>query len=209
MKIYISHTQATKYYTASNVLREGTEVWGMWSMYQIQTMVSFFGILRRKKYKHSYIDCKALGRPYCETKENRTWHSLLTYSMQHSPSSEADWFSASQEIPRIIGTPRFITAFSSSYPEPDDSIPWPPHPTFWRSILILSSHLLLGLLSGLFPSCFSTKTLYTSLLSPTCAICPAHLILLDFITRIIFWWAVLIIKPLYAVFYPPLLPRSS
>jgi len=27
---------------------------------------------------------------------------LLTYSIQHSPSWEADWFSASQEIPRIL-----------------------------------------------------------------------------------------------------------
>ena len=36
-----------------------------------------------------------------------------------------------------------------------------PHPTFWRSILILSTHLLLGLPIGLFPSGFPTKTLYT------------------------------------------------
>ena len=31
------------------------------------------------------------------------------------------------------------------YPEPDQSSPYPPHPTSWRSILILSSHLRLGL----------------------------------------------------------------
>ena len=37
----------------------------------------------------------------------------------------------------------------------------PPHPTSWRSILILSSHLQLGLPSGLFPPDFPTKTLYT------------------------------------------------
>jgi len=42
----------------------------------------------------------------------------------------------------------------------------PPHPTSWRSILILSSHLHLGLPSGLFPSGFPTKTLYTLLLYP-------------------------------------------
>ena len=67
------------------------------------------------------------------------------------------------------------------YPEPARSSPYPPHPNSWRSILILSSHLRLGLPNGLFPTDFSTKTLYTPLLSPIRATCPAHLILLDFI----------------------------
>ena len=54
------------------------------------------------------------------------------------------------------------------YPEPARSSLNPPHPTSWRSILILSSHLDLGLPGGLFPSGFPTKTLYTPL-SPICA----------------------------------------
>ena len=72
------------------------------------------------------------------------------------------------------------------YPEPARSSPYPPiHPTSWRSILILSSHISLGLPSGLFPLSFLTKTLYTPLLSPIRATCPAYLIILDFITRTI------------------------
>jgi hypothetical protein len=36
----------------------------------------------------------------------------------------------------------------------------------WRSILIISSHLLLSLPSDLFPSGYPAKTLYAALLSP-------------------------------------------
>jgi len=43
-----------------------------------------------------------------------------------------------------------------------------------------------GFLVVSFPSVFPTETLYTPLFSPTRATCPAHLILLDFITRTIF-----------------------
>ena len=62
----------------------------------------------------------------------------------------------------------------------------PPHPTSWRSILILSFHLSLGLPSGLFPSSFLTKTLYTPLIYPTRDLCPAHLIHHCLVTRVIF-----------------------
>jgi len=48
-----------------------------------------------------------------------------------------------------------------------------------RSNLVLSSHLLQGLPSGLFPSDFPTKTTYTPLISPIRSTCPAHLFLLD------------------------------
>ena len=109
--------------------------------------------------------------------------------MVQSPSWEANWFAASQEIPRISRNPKVHSAhtnihhLSLSWASPIQSIY--PHPTSWRSILILYTHLCLGLPSGLFPSGFPTKTLYITLYSPIRATCPAQRILLDFITRTI------------------------
>jgi hypothetical protein len=71
------------------------------------------------------------------------------------------------------------------YPEPGESTPHPPQPIYLRSILIPSSHLRLGLPSGLFPSGFHTKTVHTFLPSPMRATYPTHLILLDLICLII------------------------
>jgi len=48
-------------------------------------------------------------------------------------------------------------------------------PSTHRSILILSTHLSLGLPSGLFPFCFPTKTLYNPLLHRSIIILPTHL----------------------------------
>ena len=95
-----------------------------------------------------------------------------------------------KKLSAFYGTRRFITAFkrarhlSLSWASSIQSIT--PHPTSWRPIFILSSHLRLGLPSGLFPSVFPTKTLYTRLCSPLRSTCPSHLILLNFINRTIF-----------------------
>ena len=90
----------------------------------------------------------------------------------------------------FCGTWRFITAFTSAH---HLSLSWassihsmPPHPTSWRFIIMLSSHLCLGLPSGLLPSGFPTKTLYMPVLSSIHTTCPTHLTLLDCTT-----WAIL------------------
>ena len=69
------------------------------------------------------------------------------------------------------------------YPDSDQFNQLPTYTTSW-STLVLSSHPRLGIPSSLFSSGLLTKTLYASLLSSIRAICPAHLILLDLITRI-------------------------
>jgi hypothetical protein len=51
---------------------------------------------------------------------------------------------------------------------------------------MLLSHVQLGIPFDFFPSLFSTNILYALLISPIRATCPALLILLDLITRIIF-----------------------
>ena len=94
-----------------------------------------------------------------------------------------------KKFPAFYGTRRFITAFASvrhtsvSWAKSIQSIPLS---TSWRFILILSSRLLLGLQSGFIPSGFPTKTLLEPLISLILATCPAHLIFLDLVTRIMF-----------------------
>ena len=71
-----------------------------------------------------------------------------------------------KKFPAFHEPRKFITALTSvrhlslSWASPSQSIY--PHPSSWRYIPILSTHLRLGLPSGLFPFGFLTKTPYTS-----------------------------------------------
>jgi hypothetical protein len=60
--------------------------------------------------------------------------------------------------------PHSLVPATFPYPKPDQSSPFPPNPTFWRAVLILSSHLSLGLPKSSLR--FPNQTLYTPLLPP-------------------------------------------
>jgi hypothetical protein len=79
------------------------------------------------------------------------------------------------KFPNFNGIRRFITVFTRSRHWSLSWIRWiqsiPYAPIFLRSIIILPSHLLLGLLSSFFLSCFAIKLLhYFSHLSHACYI---------------------------------------
>ena len=86
-----------------------------------------------------------------------------------------------QEVSRTLWHMNVRYHIHNSQPDVSSSYS---HTTSWRSILILFSHLRLGLPSGLFPSFFPTKTLYTLLLTPRVL---SHS-LFDNLNTV--WWAV-------------------
>ena len=114
---------------------------------------------------------------------------LLTHSMVQSPSWEANWFAASQEIPQISRNPK--VHYRTHKRPPTVSILGQPYP-----VHIPTSHPLEIHPNIIHPSTprspqwshplrFPHQDPIHPLSSPIRATCPAHLILLDFITRTI------------------------
>jgi hypothetical protein len=117
---------------------------------------------------------------------NMRFHIFLPFHMKNTLLYTTPWSTVLPEklkrpellkkFPVFYGTRRFITAFTEPIPILSQTDPvHAHHPTSRRSILILTSHLCLGLASGLLPSTFLTNTLYVFLVfSHACYIpCPS------------------------------------
>ena len=95
---------------------------------------------------------------------------ILTYSMVQSPSWEANWFAASQEIPRISRNPK--VHYRTHKRPPPVSILGQPNPAHIPTSHFLEIHPNIIHPSTprspqwFLPSGFPTKTLYTPLSSP-------------------------------------------
>jgi hypothetical protein len=130
-------------------------------------------------------------------KESSKTFKLMILSQSGDPDSLTPWSRVLLEklvvtelvkkLPAFYETQRFIMFTRACH----WSLSWarciqstPSHSIFQKFTLTLSSHLHLGLQSGLFPSDFLTKVLYAFLISSIHYTCPVHLILLDFITVI-------------------------
>jgi len=122
---------------------------------------------------------------YCHQAWNRPY--LLTYCTVQIPSWAANWFAASQEFPRISPNPKVHCRTHKR--TPPVSILCQPNPVHIPTSHLLEIHPNIIHPSTprspqwSFPSGFPTKNLYTPLSWPIRATCPAHLILLHFITR--------------------------
>jgi len=119
-------------------------------------------------------------------KMQSTWHQISPWSTLLLEKLTVPQLV--KKFPAFYGARGFSTAFTSAR---QLSLSWArsvqsmhPHYTSWRRILMLSSFLYLRLPSG--PFLTPTKTLYAPLLFPKRATFPAHLVLLDLITGIIF-----------------------
>jgi len=109
-----------------------------------------------------FLPCTPPTLPQAPYRNNVYWTTTyINNCMQHNSSWEVDGSPASQEIHRILRKPKVhyrllqipLRAAHLSQISPG------PKPICLRTTIILSSHLRIGLQSGLFPPVFLNKTL--------------------------------------------------
>ena len=118
----------------------------------------------RNKRKYNILGCYYLYRPLQDCFEAYNHTYLLAYLLTPWSRALLEKLTGSQvakKFPTIWENRKFITAFTSGH---HLSLSWassiqsiPLHSTSWRFILLIFSHLHLGLPGGLFPSGVPTE----------------------------------------------------
>jgi hypothetical protein len=124
--------------------------------------------------------------------KNITLHNQPNNSTEQSPSWEANSHSAGQEIPCLLWNPKVHYRVHNS---PHWPLSWatciqstPPHPISLICVLILSSHLRLGLPSALTLRLFNQNFVCISSLSHACYMPrQSHTPWFDFPNNILIW----------------------
>jgi hypothetical protein len=116
---------------------------------------------------HAQFSCRPWTRLKPRHCRSKIVHVKQLYYAAYTRNNFCKWRMTNSVAQEPEGSsPQSQQPATSPYPEPVESNPHPPKPIYLRSILIPTSHLRLGLTSGLFPSGFPAKTLYNFPSSP-------------------------------------------